>query len=242
MISALSLDIWGTLLRSDPEFKPARNGLLRAAFAPSVAPAVFDAAMRRADRDADEVSLDRGRDVGFVERVTLAVSRLAEHGHPGDFGDRGGLRLDAGAVEAVEARSGELMDQQAQLALRHPPKPLHPDLPAVVATLAERMPVVLTSNTGMLPGVLMRRLLPLAGFTGLPGVFSDETGWAKPHPQIFAASLALAGRPARDVLHVGDNPRADVEGARAAGLRAVLVAPDGHATRAVLTGLLEPVS
>ena len=28
-VKAISLDIWGTLLRSDPAFKPARNEMLR---------------------------------------------------------------------------------------------------------------------------------------------------------------------------------------------------------------------
>jgi putative hydrolase of the HAD superfamily len=56
---------------------------------------------------------------------------------------------------------------------------------------------------------------------------SAEAGAAKPDPAIFARALALAGDglTADDAVHVGDEP-VDVEGARAAGIRAVLVHRD----------------
>jgi putative hydrolase of the HAD superfamily len=59
-------------------------------------------------------------------------------------------------------------------------------------------------------------------------VTSAECGAAKPDPAIFARALELAGGvgPAA-ALHAGDTPDADVAGARAAGIRPVLVARDG---------------
>ena len=57
-----------------------------------------------------------------------------------------------------------------------------------------------------------------------------EVGVAKPDPAIFAAGLELAGGVAPgDALHAGDSLDADVAGARAAGLRAVLVRRHGGA-------------
>lgn len=54
-------------------------------------------------------------------------------------------------------------------------------------------------------------------------VFSGEVGWRKPSPRLFDSALAALGaRPATTVF-VGDRVREDVEGARAAGMRAVLV-------------------
>jgi putative hydrolase of the HAD superfamily len=52
-------------------------------------------------------------------------------------------------------------------------------------------------------------------------VTSAEAGADKPHPQIFAYALAVTGAGA-DVWMVGDNPVADVAGAEAAGIRALL--------------------
>jgi putative hydrolase of the HAD superfamily len=62
---------------------------------------------------------------------------------------------------------------------------------------------------------------------GLGGRFeavlnSAVTGFEKPHPRAFALALASAGRP-RVAWMIGDNPVADVGGAVAAGLRAILV-------------------
>lgn len=64
--------------------------------------------------------------------------------------------------------------------------------------------------------------------TGLAGlvdgaVASAEIGSAKPDGAIFARGLELAGVGADAAWHVGDSVEADVEGARAAGIRPVLV-------------------
>ncbi len=58
-------------------------------------------------------------------------------------------------------------------------------------------------------------------------IASAEVGSAKPDGAIFRAALALAGVDAADAWHVGDTPEADVEGARAAGIRPILVAREG---------------
>lgn len=54
-------------------------------------------------------------------------------------------------------------------------------------------------------------------------VASAEAGAAKPDRAIFARGLELAGVAPDEALHVGDSPVEDVEGARAAGIEAVLV-------------------
>lgn len=59
---------------------------------------------------------------------------------------------------------------------------------------------------------------------------STIVGVAKPDPVIFQIALALLGVPAERAIHVGDTPSADVTGARAAGVRPVLIDPhDLHA-------------
>jgi len=68
--------------------------------------------------------------------------------------------------------------------------------------------------------------------SGLSGHFtavliSEEMGVAKPDPRFFhAAANALGLEPAR-LLCVGDNPAADVAGARAAGIDACWFSPSG---------------
>jgi putative hydrolase of the HAD superfamily len=60
-------------------------------------------------------------------------------------------------------------------------------------------------------------------------VASAEAGVAKPDRRIFERALAIASVPAAAALHVGDSLDADVAGARAAGIRAVLLVRDGDA-------------
>ncbi len=50
-----------------------------------------------------------------------------------------------------------------------------------------------------------------------------EAGMLKPDPRIFAMLLAASGVREAQALHVGDDPEADVEGARRAGIRPVWV-------------------
>jgi putative hydrolase of the HAD superfamily len=51
---------------------------------------------------------------------------------------------------------------------------------------------------------------------------SCEVGWIKPNPAHFAHALEHAGVAAHEILHVGDHPMRDVDGARRAGFRTCL--------------------
>jgi 2-haloalkanoic acid dehalogenase type II len=58
----------------------------------------------------------------------------------------------------------------------------------------------------------------------LDGVVSSaDAGARKPDPAIFQPALELAGVGPDEALHVGDTPEEDLEGARAAGIRALLL-------------------
>jgi len=89
------------------------------------------------------------------------------------------------------------------------------------------------------------RVLDGAGLGGLlDGVVSSAmVGARKPDRALFEAALALAGCSADEAVHVGDSLENDVRGARAAGIRAVLVDRRGGARNAagvpVVSGLGE---
>jgi putative hydrolase of the HAD superfamily len=52
---------------------------------------------------------------------------------------------------------------------------------------------------------------------------STEVGVAKPNPQIFAIALQKHGCAAQEAWHIGDSKKQDYQGAKAAGLRAILI-------------------
>lgn len=115
-------------------------------------------------------------------------------------------------------------------ALRWPP-PLMSGAADVVRRLAEgglRLGIV--SNTGRTPGRVLRRVLAGYGllryFTAAS--YSDEVGVRKPAPEIFMATLSRLAATPEAALHVGDNPDADVRGARALGMLTAHLAADGR--------------
>jgi FMN phosphatase YigB (HAD superfamily) len=54
-------------------------------------------------------------------------------------------------------------------------------------------------------------------------VFSSEVGWRKPSARLFTAALEAVGAGAEHTIFVGDRMREDILGARAMGMRTVLV-------------------
>ena len=86
-------------------------------------------------------------------------------------------------------------------------------------------------DLGMPMGVLSnfaRRLETQLGIWGVRDYFdfvivSSVVGMAKPDPRIFDLAASEAGHPAYRLLYVGDHVSDDIEGARGAGLDAVLV-------------------
>jgi putative hydrolase of the HAD superfamily len=97
--------------------------------------------------------------------------------------------------------------------------------PTLRALRQQGMRVVVVSNwDSSLPEWIDR-----TGLSGLVdgAVSSAVVGHAKPSPHIFEAALELAGVAPEEALHVGDSLQGDVAGARAAGVRALLIVRDG---------------
>ena len=97
--------------------------------------------------------------------------------------------------------------------------------PALAELRARGLRLVVVSNWDCsLPEVLERiGLLPLVDAV----ISSAVVGVAKPGRAIFDAALAAAGCRAAEAAHVGDSLDNDVRGARAAGIRPLLLARDG---------------
>ena len=69
---------------------------------------------------------------------------------------------------------------------------------------------------------------------------SLEEGVEKPDARLFEIALQKAGLPASDVLHVGDNPVDDWQGARGVGMRALIIDREAESRSDVrITSLLQ---
>ena len=123
----------------------------------------------------------------------------------------------SGYPESLAERAFEVF-----LAARNDIQPYGEVRPAL-ERLAARVPLYALTNGN----ACVRRVGLGAHFAG--AIDPVRAGAAKPDPRIFAELVALAGVPAASILHVGDDALADVEGARACGLRTAWMNRTGHA-------------
>jgi putative hydrolase of the HAD superfamily len=155
-------------------------------------------------------------------RAEMAYYR--DHAHEArDEGSLAELRERCAGIVSdrlgIEVRAAELVD-----AIRFD---AYPDALPALSELRERgLSLVAVSNWDCsLPVVLER-----CGLGELldGAVSSAAAGARKPDPAIFEPALELAGCAPEEALHVGDTPEEDVEGARAAGIRPLLIDRDGN--------------
>ena len=102
----------------------------------------------------------------------------------------------------------------------------YPDaVPALTQLRSQGLKLVCVSNWDCSLGEVLERCGLAAHLDGV--VSSAEAGALKPDPAIFEVALELAGCSADEAVHVGDTREEDVEGAEAAGIRALLLDRDG---------------
>jgi putative hydrolase of the HAD superfamily len=211
MIRAVSFDAAGTLFATA---EPVGETYARVARAHGIA--------------ADATVVERAFRAAFASAPPLAfpgASPTARPAHERAWwyavvrASLGVRRADA----AFDACAATLFDHYAHAGAWR----VFPDVRPTLDTLRARgLRLVVVSNFDV-------RLAPLLDALGLATAFdhvepSTAAGAAKPDPRIFHAALASLGVAPGDALHVGDAIVDDVEGARAAGLRAVLLDRDGR--------------
>jgi putative hydrolase of the HAD superfamily len=162
---------------------------------------------------------------------------------------RNGLRTDEGREEQrwrrIVAAVLEVADGEAcfRALWEHFSRPgawrCLPDVGATLAELARRgYRLGLASNYDRRLRSVAAGLVELRPVEWL--VISSEVGWRKPARPFFDAVVASAGVAADQILFVGDDPVNDEEGARAAGMRSLLVGPCGQSRSCItdISGLL----
>ena len=218
---AVLLDALGTLLRLEPPGPALRDALARRGV--EVGTATARRAME-AEIAFYRAHMLEGRDAAGLARLRRRCAAVLAR----ELGDA--VRaLDPAAVEAA------LLE-----ALRF--RPWDDAAPALSAMARRGTRLVVVSNWD----VSLHERLAESGLAAHlhAAVASAEAGVAKPDPAIFHRALELAGVRAAEALHAGDSLAEDVQGARAAGIDAVLVrrgpgppAPAGVATVSSLSEL-----
>lgn len=104
------------------------------------------------------------------------------------------------------------------------PPYLNPDAREALQWLKSRKKLIgLICNTGLTPGIGLRRLLEkekVAQYFDLM-LFSEEIGIRKPDPRIFHLVAEKLDVSPSEAVHIGDNLKSDIWGAQKAGFRAI---------------------
>jgi len=194
-IKALSFDMYRTLLDTRDFHEQAVREILALWAADSVNPDIFHT---RWDEYYDVVHLEMPKDRFMTEREVAAESlrrTLNEFGIDGD------------AKAGVNIWMGKYGDAD-----------LYPEVEEVLNLLSERYPIVVISNVDdddVGYGTFRGKNLPFRAI-----ITSDSFKSYKPDGKMFREALSILQCRPEEVLHTGDSQRADVLGAKKAGMRA----------------------
>jgi putative hydrolase of the HAD superfamily len=155
----------------------------------------------------------------LVAAVRAEMAYYKEHSDEGrDDDSLADLRRRCAAV--LSERLGQPVSAETLMeAIRFHPFP--DAAPALESLRSRTISLYCVSNWDVSLGEVLER----CGLAGkLDGVItSAAAGARKPDPAIFARALAQAGCAPAEARHVGDTPAEDLAGARAAGIRALLI-------------------
>jgi HAD superfamily hydrolase (TIGR01549 family) len=202
MVNAVLFDVDFTLCRPGPELGPEGYRRIGQRHGLALDPGRY----ARARADAI-VSLQGERNLVHDEEVWIAFTEEIVRGMGGD-----GDAARSCATDIVRA-----WEQHENFAL------YDDALPALDELRRRGVRIGLVSNGA-------RDLEEFAAHHGLDVdamVGSRAHGRIKPDPSIFTAALAALETPAEEAAMVGDSYEDDIEGARALGMRAILVDRDG---------------
>lgn len=214
-----SFDLWMTLIRSDPRYKQARATLFSEYFNPKKKS--LDQVMaefRFVDLLSNEINETTGLNLDAQELYLMVIKRI------------GGSKALLSTVELPW-----LSQRLEELIVDYPPVVYSHETLDVLNNLKEKSGATFSilSNTGFIPGRVLRSLLGRLGIGHLFEfqLYSDEVGMSKPNLALFRKMLGMIPHANWDtsapdlqkVIHVGDNPHADIFGALRAGIRACLV-------------------
>ena len=198
----LSLDFWNTLGIPNPKYAEARNLVLAMEHGVSVEAAAGIYAEVKATIDRTHCATARPLSWEMCHEL---------------LNERFGNRYNG-------SRGARVADALAEAFKAWPPTLLPGAVNALIRMQTTGMTLSITSNTNFIRGALIRDvvLAPAVRFDFY--LFSDEVGYAKPHPEMFGRLIERADLTPKEIVHMGDSVECDVQGAERAGIRRIWVA------------------
>ena len=213
--SHFSFDLWLTLIQSNPEYKQKRNRLMIDHFNITFEPTVVDETYNKFDKLFNNINEITG---GNLDAKELWLIFLAE------------MNVD---VKLLNLESLQAFNEKTEkLFFEFHPTLIDERTPQLFKRLvSEGHTISLLCNTAFTESSFLKKLLVKLGIDEYFSfkLFSDEMGYSKPnikvYEQMFEEVQKLRSLTKKEVLHIGDNPRADLWGANNFGIEARLLLP-----------------
>lgn len=217
LIKHYSFDLWLTLIKSDPSFKKERAHYFYEKFNfSSISLAEVNAVFRKVDIMCNLVNEKTGKNIDADEMYLMVISMM----NPESF--------DWSAVDM-----DELYQDMEAMVFTYLPQLYCEHTPQVLDHLKQKgYSLNILSNTGFIKGSTLRKVLGklnIASYFDFQ-LYSDETGYSKPNRAFFEMMFEKAQKvynrsdlQMEEMMHIGDNPRADIEGAGLFGIKSMLI-------------------
>ncbi len=211
-IRLVTFDLYDTLI----ELAPPRWERLATALA-AEGMAADPVVLREADRDAEDFyTVENGarpiRDRSADERVAFRVEHVRR------WLAAAGLAADEATARRVRARYVSEFEEAPD---HHHYRLFDDVMPALLALRAGGVRTALISNADKDVTVIALHFAFADRMD--PIVTSALVGYEKPDPRTFRAAVDPLGVDPAEALHVGDQPKSDVVGARGIGMQAALL-------------------
>ncbi|KLT68432.1 HAD family hydrolase [Flavobacterium sp. ABG] len=211
--SHLSFDLWLTLIKSNPEFKQRRNLLFKDFFEINHGIEKVNEVVRYYDVLCNTINEKTGLNLDTYEIYYLILSALD-------------VDMDQNGTD----RLSQFYDHTEELFLEFKPVLIYPEIQKIFKDVTDQGKTInILSNTAFIKGRTLRKVLQhyeLSEYFKFE-IYSDEVGFSKPNQEIFKLVLdeieTYKKIEKKDVLHIGDNPIADYNGALEFGFNAHLL-------------------
>jgi putative hydrolase of the HAD superfamily len=218
MYQHYSFDLWLTLIKSNPYFKIERTKIFQRDFNPA-GKSIDEVAraFRQVDLMCNAVNERTGKNIDADEMYLMVISTINDNQYP-----------------LADVDTDKLYADMEKLLFYYLPVVYSPVTIDTLQHLKQKGDCSLSilSNTGFIKGQTLRKVmvkLGLADFFNFQ-IYSDEEGMSKPNQALFnlmVQNVKDCNKPKQislaDIIHIGDNPAADIAGANDAGLNSLLI-------------------
>lgn len=212
-----SFDLWLTLIKSNPTFKLERARYFHANF--NGAKKTIEEVtyiFRQVDLMVNAINEKTGKNIDAEEMYLMVISII------NDF-----------SIAFQDIDVDKLYNDMEELLLENRPLLYCSECTSVLYKLKEsnQSTISILSNTGFIKGKTLREVLKHLELDNLLDfqLYSDEVRMSKPSLSFFQLMLDTIDRNKHnelnlnEIIHIGDNPVADIRGAEAIGINSLLI-------------------